>query len=116
MKTNMKTVTKSKRAEVIAHMLQRTADVMGVKVEAILLPGSGGTVVSKARNAFIHLVYPVMAQSETAAILGRRTHSTIYGARRRCQEMMRKDKHYDVLVQGLMAEFKGERHQYVIKH
>ena len=112
----MKMTMKKRRAEMIARMLQRTAEVMGVEAKAILLAGSGGMVVSRARNAFIHLVDPVMEQSETAAILGRRTHSTIYGARRRCQEMMREDRHYHMAVQGLVAEFEHDRQAYVIKH
>ena len=110
----MRTETKKRsgRAEVVARMMQRTAVVMDVDITEIMAVAVGGRRVSRARNTFCHLVYPIMDRFETAAILGRRTHSTIYGAQRRCLAMMLEDHDYCVDVMGLLDEFKRERALY----
>ena len=98
----------------MALMLQRVAKVMEVEVQAIMSPGAGTRLESKARNAFCFLVDPIMRHQETATILGRRAHTTIAGAGVRCQMRMRKDHEYCVRVMSLVSEFEGERRRYAV--
>jgi len=103
---------KKKKAEAIARMMSRTAELMGVSCEQLMAGSKGRPEVCRARMVFIWLVRPVLTDYECAAILGRRTHGTINGARRKCGKVIEHDEQLRAQVNMLMDEFAFERERY----